>query len=88
MFTSIISTILGVILIISGIIILPLPIPFGLAMIIIGLSLLVSHSNFFRTRFKMLRRRFARFSERLNNLKPHLPSFARRMIEDTDPDSL
>lgn len=88
MLTSLISTIFGIILILSGLIILPLPIPFGLIMIVIGMSLLISHSAFFRSQFKKLRRRFVNFSERLNKLKPHLPSFARKMIEDTDPNSL
>lgn len=88
MLTRVISIIIGVILVVSGLVVLPLPIPFGLAMIIVGLSLLISNSHYFRTLFKKLRRRFMGLSVRLNNLKPHLPGFARRMIEDTDPDTL
>lgn len=88
MLTRVISIIIGIILVVSGLVILPLPIPFGLVMIIVGLSLLISHSHYFRILFKKLRRRFMGLSVRLNNLKPHVPEFARKMIEDTDPDTL
>lgn len=76
----------GSLLVIGGIIVTPMPLPLGIIMIIFGTSILVTELPLVRLYVRQLRKRFASLSARLNRLKPHLPSFARRLIEDTDPE--
>jgi hypothetical protein len=77
--------VLGMFLVVTGIIVTPLPIPFGLLMIVIGLSLLASDIPVVHRALVNLRHRYQAFSARLNDIKHHLPGFARKLIEDTDP---
>lgn len=76
----------GSLLVIGGIIVTPMPLPLGIIMIIFGTSILVTELPLVRLYVRQLRKRFTSLSARLNRLKPHLPSFARRLIEDTDPE--
>ncbi|UXD87746.1 PGPGW domain-containing protein [Thalassolituus hydrocarboniclasticus] len=76
----------GVLLLLLGIIITPMPIPLGIILIILGLSMLVSTIPRVRTFLQFLRRRYRVFSHKLNSIKHRLPAFARQLIEDTDPD--
>jgi len=80
------AIVLGGFLVISGIIITPLPIPTGIIMIAIGLSILITHSQWVRAKIRDLRAKYKEFSQKLNNIKDKLPKFAKKMIEDTDPD--
>jgi len=75
------------ILIIAGLIILPLPIPAGLLMLIVGLSLLVSAIPEVRQYLRKIRGQFKQTSGMLNRIKHKMPRFARQLIEETDPDS-
>jgi len=77
---------LGVILVIVGIIVTPLPIPTGLLMIILGLSLLVTTVPQIRQWLKRQRKHYRETSGKLNAVKDKLPAFARKLIEDTDPE--
>lgn len=76
----------GVLLVMFGIIVTPLPIPFGLLMILVGLSLLASSVPWVRQYLKALRQRYREFSGKLNRIKSKLPRFVRQLIEDTDPE--
>lgn len=76
----------GILLLLLGILITPLPIPFGLLSILIGLSILVSVVPAVRRWLIVLRRRFKHTSTRLNQLSPRLPAFLRQLIEETDPE--
>ncbi len=76
----------GAILVVGGIIVTPLPIPFGIIMISIGLSLLASSVPRVRDYLTSVRRRYREFSGKLNRIKTKLPAFARQLIEDTDPE--
>ncbi len=76
----------GILLLLLGIIITPMPIPLGIILIILGLSMLVSTIPQVRAFLQFLRRRYRVFSYKLNRIKHHLPAFARQLIEDTDPD--
>jgi len=76
----------GTFLVVIGIIVTPLPIPFGVIMIIIGLSLLASSVPWVREYLITLRRRYRDASGRLNQVKNRLPTFARQLIEETDPE--
>ena len=77
---------LGILLVIAGVIVTPLPIPFGLIMIFIGLSLLVTTVPRVREWLRRQRHRYQEFSGQLNAIKGKLPRFARKLIEDTDPE--
>jgi len=76
----------GSLLVVTGVIVTPMPVPLGIIMIIFGTSILVTELPFVRDHVRNLRRRFRAFSARLNHLKPRLPAFARRLIEETDPE--
>ncbi len=76
----------GILLLLLGVIITPMPIPLGIILIILGLSMLVSTIPRVRTFLQFLRRRYHVFSHKLNSIKHRLPAFARQLIEDTDPD--
>lgn len=76
----------GCLLVIAGIIVTPLPIPFGIVMIIIGLSLLVTTVPQIRDWLKRRRTHYRETSGHLNAIKHKLPGFARKLIEDTDPE--
>lgn len=76
----------GVLLIVAGLLVLPLPVPVGLLMIILGVSLLVPTIPALSRYLKRLRCRYPVASSRLNHISPRLPGFVRRVIEETDPD--
>lgn len=75
----------GLLLVILGILITPLPLPLGLLTMLVGLSILVSALPGLRHRLRQLRSRYAKTSHKLNQLKEHFPQFAQRLIEETDP---
>lgn len=68
-----------------GIIVTPLPIPFGIIMIVCGLSLLVSTSPAAREKVRWLRARHRGFSSALHKAQRYLPGFAKRLILATEP---
>ncbi|UTW47024.1 hypothetical protein [Bacterioplanoides sp. SCSIO 12839] len=77
---------LGILLLIAGIIITPLPIPLGLISILMGLSLLISVAPPLRNWLILLRKRFTTVSQTLTRLRQHLPRFLQHVIDETDPD--
>ena len=76
----------GVLLIVAGLLVLPLPVPVGLLMIILGVSLLVPAIPALARFLKRIRHRYPITSQRLNLISPKLPGFVRLVIEETDPD--
>jgi len=76
----------GLVLLIAGMIVLPLPLPFGLAMILIGLSILIVNSPFLRSRFLDLRRRWSRMDAWINSVEHRLPGPVRRAIRPDESD--
>lgn len=76
----------GVLLILMGLVILPLPIPVGLLMIILGVSLIVPAIPALGRFLTRMRRRYPVTSHKLNRISTKLPGFIRRVIRDTDPD--
>lgn len=75
----------GWLIVCVGVLITPLPIPFGLIMIIIGLSLLTWKSHFLRNQLRHLRRRYSAFSSSLERITPKLPRILRHAVELTEP---
>ena len=76
---------LALLLIIVGIILTPMPVPFGIIMIILGLAILASVNHRVRGWITDIRRRFPGFSNALHNVKHKLPSMMRQLIDDTEP---
>lgn len=77
--------VVGWLLLVSGGVIAPTPVPIGLVMMAVGLGLLASESHTVRRGLQAVRRRFPGFCARLNAVKPRVPGFVARVIEDTDP---
>ena len=76
----------AIVLILLGIILLPLPIPFGLLCLLVGLSLLVSVVPGVRSWLISLRQRYRQTSRKLNQIGSRMPGFLRQLIEETDPE--
>lgn len=72
--------VMGIVFLIIGAIVLPLPLPFGLAMILIGLSILIVNSTFIRRKFLALRSRWTRMDEWLRSVEHRLPAPLRKAI--------
>lgn len=76
----------GILLVLTGLIITPLPIPLGLILVVLGLSVLVTVLPSLRFSLTRLRCRYPAISLKLRRLSPKLPGFARRLLDHTDPD--
>ena len=72
-------------MLLGGAVLAPTPIPVGWILILIGLSILVHESKWFRNRVRRLRERYPGFGAKLNRAKRYAPGFARRLIDKTEP---
>ena len=70
----------GWLLLILGLLMFPMPIPAGLAMIAGGAALLVHDSRTFRRLFASLKRRFPRFFTALHDKAARLPPWMARRV--------
>lgn len=75
----------GVLLVIAGFIVLPLPIPLGLIMITLGAFILISSSRSAQRAATDARRKHPAFNARLKQLQKKVPRFIERVFTDTDP---
>lgn len=75
----------GSLFFLTGMILAPLPLPFGQLVALIGLSLLVSESYMVRMFTRKLRRNYPALSRALSRLKPYMPGFLKSTIDETDP---
>ena len=73
----------GLVIFIIGAILFPLPIPFGLILMIIGLSMMATHPAVLRF-LRRVRNRFPKVSARLHQVTPHLPGPLKRFIRSTE----
>jgi hypothetical protein len=80
-----VNLVVGFFLVICGIIITPLPIPVGLILIVLGLSLLVPALPVLRRWLTLARARFPKLSNKLQSIRHRLPKFARNLIDHTEP---
>lgn len=71
---------------VAGAILFPLPIPFGLIFILIGLMLLVSSNQHVANYFKKYRKSHPDIDEEIRNIKEKSPPIIRKPLEMTDPD--
>lgn len=83
---QIILIVIGWLTVLVGLLIIPLPIPLGLLLIIVGLSILTFQSQYLRGRIRQLRRRYGHFSMNVKRLTPRLPKLLRQAVEMTEPD--
>lgn len=79
--------IIGAVLLAAGLAILPLPVPAGALLAVIGLALLIRDSEYVRERFIRLRARFPWASDRMTSFGGRLPSSLRGLIDSTDPNN-
>ncbi len=75
---------MGLVFFVVGAIVLPLPLPFGAAMILIGLSILIVNSQFIRNKFLDLRARWSGMDNWLRSVEHRLPSPLRKAITPDD----
>ena len=66
----------------------PIPIPIGQIVALIGLSILVSESQWVKTKRQQLRRRLPIIGRQLMRMHPYMPRFLKKVIDDTDPTHL
>jgi hypothetical protein len=78
----------GSVLFIIGVITAPAPLPIGQFFALVGLSLLISESSWVKVRIQKLRRRVPFIGQQLQRVRPHLPKFLKKVIDDTDPGNL
>lgn len=77
---------LALLLMLAGLIILPLPLPFGALLLIVGCALLVSVNEAASLRFKQLRSDYPRLNRLVAPLERRLPGALGRAMRRTAPD--
>lgn len=75
----------SIVLILAGIVVTPLPIPFGVPMIIVGVVALIGHSNLAARLFAGLRGRWTRFDLVVRFLESRAPAVMARALMRTRP---
>ncbi len=79
------TAVLAVFLIISGMIIFPMPIPVGAAMMVVGLVLLISVSARVARCARLFRRRHPGANKIIQKVEDKLPDSLRNTLRRTDP---
>lgn len=75
----------GSTLVVAGLIVLPLPIPFGLIMLTIGFALLAPYIPVVQRLIKFLRRKWPAFDATLRRYRDRFPPVIKRTIDKTHP---
>lgn len=81
----ILHQIFGAVLILVGLVVLPLPLPFGLIMITIGLALLAPYVPAFQRLVRAMRRKWPNLDRSLLRYKKRFPPIIRKTIDKTHP---
>ncbi|MBI1393749.1 MAG: hypothetical protein GC152_13505 [Alphaproteobacteria bacterium] len=76
---------LGAFLVLTGLVVLPLPIPFGLIMITIGLTLLAPYVPLFQRLVQRLRQKHPALNAKLLQYRDRCPPIVRKTIDKTHP---
>lgn len=85
MFIRLILTVPAIVLIFMGLIVLPLPIPFGSLLIFVGFAILISSNAAVAQRLKQQRRRFVHLNAMVCNLERRLPGKLGDVVRRTTP---
>jgi hypothetical protein len=78
--------VLAVICILAGIVIAPLPLPLGIPLILVGISLLIIEVPFMRRQFLALRKRYNRLDKFIDSIEHRLPERLRKALSKDDHD--
>ncbi|MEM9169729.1 MAG: PGPGW domain-containing protein [Pseudomonadota bacterium] len=81
----IVHQVLGFFLIIAGAIVLPLPLPFGLIMLTVGLALLAPYVPAFQRLIRRMRRKWPSLDASLRRHRHRFPPIIRSTIDKTCP---
>ncbi len=76
----------GVFLVVTGAILTPTPIPFGLIMLTVGLALLAPYAAPVRRAVRAIRRRWPKIDAALRANRDRFPPIIRATIDRTHPD--
>jgi len=72
-------------LVVVGLIVLPLPIPFGLIMLTVGFALLAPYIPAVQKLIRHMRHKWPNFDETLRRYHPHFPPVIKKTIDKTHP---
>ncbi len=81
----ILHQVFGSTLVFAGLIVLPLPIPFGLVMLTIGFALLAPYIPAVQRLIRFLRVKWPKFDEQLRRYRHRFPPVIKRTIDKTQP---
>ena len=81
----ILHQILGSTLVLAGLIVLPLPLPFGLIMLTIGFALLAPYVPAVQRLIKTMRRKWPDLDRQLRKYRDKFPPVIKRTIDKTHP---
>lgn len=76
----------GLVFVLVGLVLWPLPIPFGLLLVLVGLMMLIPVSPATADAVKALRRRAPALDRWLKQLARRLPAPYRRILRKTEPE--
>lgn len=82
----IVHQVCGIVLIAVGLVVLPLPLPFGLIMITLGCALLAPYVPYVQRLIKKMRRKWPAMNAQLLKYRDRLPPVIRKTIDKTHPD--
>lgn len=82
---AIFHQVLGSTLVVAGLIVLPLPIPLGLLMLVIGMALLAPYVIPVQNAVRAIRRRNAKINETLIKWRERFPPVIQKTIDQTHP---
>ena len=80
------ATFFAIFFILVGILVMPSPIPFGIVLILIGLSMLITTNAAFAFWLRHFRSRHPHMEDKIRKAQQWLPGFLRIPLEKTTPD--
>lgn len=86
-FLHLIASIFAIILILIGIVLTPMPIPFGIILIVLGIALLITTNTAFALWLRNFRKRHPDMDGKIRQAQKWLPGFLRIPLDKTSPDS-
>ncbi len=81
----VVHQLVGGTLIIAGLIILPLPIPLGLVMLVVGLALLAPYIPAMQRLIRKMRHKWPNLDQSLRQYRHHFPTIIKKTIDRTHP---
>ena len=81
----ILHQVLGSTLVVTGLIVLPLPLPFGLIMLVIGFALLAPYIPAVQRLVRVMRRKWPKVDAILLRYRHRFPPVIKRTIDKTHP---